>query len=621
MEDERILIFRIQMRMKQLLLLLFSLATLSSFAYNVTLEESRNVAIKFWASIEPQTRNLDASKLVLIADSEYFKSGTSGDSAPAFYIFNRTESQGFVIISGEDTTQPILAYSSTGTFATEQLPENVLYWLREYRDQILLLRQTDPAFDEHIASLWQHPGRALTRASGKQMETAKWNQDAPYNYYSPTILGKKTVTGCVATAMAIIMRYKKWPDVGEGSHRYYAETYADYLEATFNVKYDWTGMPLEYIEGQYTDEQAQKVGMLMFHCGVAAEMDFTYESSGAFTQEAVGNMVNFFKYDKSVTIPQRDWYELDTWNQLMKNEIDQDRPVMYGGADSQGAHQFVLDGYDENDMFHVNWGWGGLCDGFYLLSALNPAQQGIGGYGSYNQGQSAVIGLQKAEESSAYHDLLGFIRSASSDGRVYMGLSTNATSYETGKGFLLNAAFIANYSIRDFEGSLVPALVDKNGKVKEYISDIMETEEPILIGYAAGRLNIECLITQNIAPGDRIWMMYKSKDADTWYRIMGSKKVISEIIVKEDDPTGIEDPVEKVTFSAFCDRNGLLVACLPEGVERLSIYSVDGRLLKTYIPESNGEQKWQVSCSELPTGVYILQAATEQQLYQCKFIK
>ena len=155
----------------------------------------------------------------------------------------------------------------------------------------------------------------------------------------------------------------------------------------------------------------------------------------------------------------------------------------------------------------------------------------------------------------------------------------------------MDAAYIGNSSLRDFEGSLVLALVNKNGEVKENISKTILLEETLPLGMGIGYPNIECKITQAIEAGDRIWMMYKSKDASEWYRIVGEKGTVTEIIVKEDDPTAIEQPVDRISFSASCDKQGWLTANLPEGVQRLCIYSVDGRMWKPafFLPE--GDQK------------------------------
>lgn len=605
--------------MKQLLLLFFSLITLNLLADNVSLEESRSVATKFWASLEPQNRSLNDTEFVLAGNSESLQVLTENAPAPAFYIFNCVEKGGFVIVSGEDTAQPILAYSTTDKFAIDNMPDNIRNWLQAYRTAIQQLRLVDVPLDENTVNLWKSPERTLTQANNsKLIETAKWNQEEPYNLYSPKIVGRRTPTGCVATAMAIIMRYRQWPDIGEGSNRYYANTCEKYLETSFDVNYDWEGMPLEYIEGKYTKEEADKVSMLMYHCGIAAEMDYGLEGSGAVTRTAILNMIKYFKYDKSAYILQRDWYDQETWDNLIRNEVTNESPVMYGGADPDGAHQFIIDGY-EGSHFHVNWGWGGLCNGFYLLSALTPEQQGVGGNGSYNQLQDAVMGLKKREENSTYHDILIFFAGLD-NGKKYNGLSTNTSTYVTGKTFRMDAAYIGNSSLRDFEGSLVLALVNKNGEVKENISKTILLEETLPLGMGIGYPNIECKITQAIEAGDRIWMMYKSKDASEWYRIVGEKGTVTEIIVKEDDPTAIEQPVDRISFSASCDKQGWLTANLPEGVQRLCIYSVDGRTLRTYIPDSNIE-KWGVSCSELPAGIYILQAVTKQENYQCKFVK
>ena len=151
------------MRMKQLLLLFFSLITLNLLADNVSLEESRSVATKFWASLEPQNRSLNDTEFVLAGNSESLQVLTENAPAPAFYIFNCVEKGGFVIVSGEDTAQPILAYSTTDTFAIDNMPDNIRNWLQAYRTAIQQLRLVDVPLDENTVNLWKSPERTLTQ--------------------------------------------------------------------------------------------------------------------------------------------------------------------------------------------------------------------------------------------------------------------------------------------------------------------------------------------------------------------------------------------------------------------------------------------------------------------------
>lgn len=318
-------------------------------------------------------------------------------SNPYYYVFNRGNNNGFIIISGDDRTKSVLGYSDHGSFNIQNLPDNFKSWLEYYKEQLEAVTQIpdidiDPYIDNNTPSL------GYATAIAPLLGTINYGQDAPYNNLCPIIpsSGEKTVTGCVATAMAQVMRYYKYPSQGTGSHNYTTRTLRLNLSADFgNTTYDWSNMPESYKD--YNDAQVQAVATLMLHCGISVNMDYD-TTSGAFTEDIPNALISYFGYDSSMQLQYREYFNSTEWKNLIKEELNAKHPVLYEGSSSTGGHQFVCDGYDENDLFHINWGWDGTSNGYFELSILNPHVQGTGGgVGGYNRNQTIVTGIKPAE--------------------------------------------------------------------------------------------------------------------------------------------------------------------------------------------------------------------------------
>ena len=316
------------------------------------------------------------------------------------YVFT-TESS-FVIMAADDRVQPVLGYSLTGQFVTENMPDNVLNWLQGYNDKV------QAAIDQNLRALplttqqWNaltegdpNFGRATTVV--EPLVQTYWNQGNPYNLLCPN----SSVTGCVATAMAQVMKYWDYPSTGIGWHSYTPYSHPEYgeLRADFyTTTYDWTNMTSTYSSSS-TNAQRQAVATLMYHCGVAVEMDYSPSGSGAFTSDVANALKAYFNYSSDLQWLPRSSYDDATWIAMLKADLDQNRPIQYSGSGSGGGHSFVCDGYDSNDYFHFNWGWGSYCDGFYSIDNMNPGPGGIGSgaNGIYNDGQAAIFGIRPSE--------------------------------------------------------------------------------------------------------------------------------------------------------------------------------------------------------------------------------
>lgn len=318
---------------------------------------------------------------------------TSGEAA--FYIFNHTG--GFVIISADDRLPSVLGYSECGEFDEARIPDNFRWWLGEYTREISGWLPTAP---ETMPS-------AIKRASIRRepiapMTKTTWNQDAPYNNDCPLdSYGQKSVTGCVATAMAQLMKYHQWPAKPKGSSG----------GVVFDgTTYDWGNMLDNYVTGEYSAKQAQAVATLMRQCGASVNMMYSSWASGAYDMSVPYAFVKYFNYSPEIRMVWKDYTPLSTWTEIVYSELSAGRPLYYSGSSSSGGHAFVCDGYSQNDLFHFNWGWGGYQDGYFRLTALNPASGGAGSYeGGYNSGQTILTGLSPNKNGITAEDQIALL--------------------------------------------------------------------------------------------------------------------------------------------------------------------------------------------------------------------
>lgn len=321
-----------------------------------------------------------------------YSASTSSRHEPAYYVFDRAESGGFIVVAADDRLQGVLGYTSSGSFQREKMPSNFEWWLGEYERQI----------DSFIISEETQRTSVVSSSSGESdfpaidpLLTTRWNQNSPYNDMCPEIGGNKCVTGCVATAVAQIMKYYNYPEKGIGENSYLLERIGQISCDFSNIVFDWDNMLDEYDESS-TEVQKEAVAQLMYACGVASNMNYGVEMSGAYFYDLPYDLQRFFGYSANTEAEIRDGYTDSEWESLIYNELRHKRPVLYsGGYASKSPHAFVCDGYSDDGFYHINWGWGGLCDGYFRLSALNPSSQGIGGSkDGYTSDQCIVMGLE-----------------------------------------------------------------------------------------------------------------------------------------------------------------------------------------------------------------------------------
>ncbi len=322
----------------------------------------------------------------------------------SYYIFNTTGNNGYVIVSGDDRTVPILGYTDSGHFDPNNIPPNMQAWLEYYSDQINRLDEwgvTDAPVKE------PRP----TRNSISPLITSHWDQAGPYWNHCPEFMdldengdtvGELAYTGCVATSMAQIMNYYKHPLACSQTIPSYVVTFYWHEEyGAFDtdplhpMMFDWDNMRDNYT-GAETDAEKEAVAWLMLYAGCAAHMQYGLNASSTSDPYIPTALNDYFNYDAKLVY--RSDYEQNDWEDMIYQELAEGRPMIYNGrAGTGGGHSFVCDGYAYGDLFHINWGWGGLGDGYFVLSVLNPYAGGIGSTTSlegYNIDQTAVIGIQ-----------------------------------------------------------------------------------------------------------------------------------------------------------------------------------------------------------------------------------
>lgn len=361
--------------------------------------------------------------------------GEASDQPDAFYVFNADNNGGFVIVSADDRTTEILGYSSAGHFDTDQMPDNLKWWLDGYARQIEALgTSAKPVQKSRVrgADSWE--------AISPLIQT-QWNQLYPYNKMCPDrngyVMGDAgfdtdnlmtddqiyfhCVTGCVATAMAQMMYYFKLPVNCPAIPAYTTAKKGWKMKALEATTFEWDKMKKTYT-GSETDESADAVAKLFRYCGQAVEMDYNLQSYGGSSAGlSAYDFSHYFGFGKNARELSRYSYSEKDWEGMIYKELSAEspRPVFYRGSSNSGGHMFIVDGYDGEGLFHMNWGWGGMSDGYYVLSLANSDELGAGGGTSkdgYSWNQSAIIGLMpdngEAEVPRFYAEFYGNLEQA-----------------------------------------------------------------------------------------------------------------------------------------------------------------------------------------------------------------
>lgn len=301
---------------------------------------------------------------------------TDGQQRHCYYVFNHGK-EGFVIVGADDRCTPIIGYSTNGSFDESRLPTNMAQWLKGCASDIERGIRANAPDDESHKKQWDEllSDKPLAQPSTKDdryLLTSTWEQGYGYNKYCPTMNGRPVVVGCVATAMAQIIRFHQYPTRGFGSKTYVHNVYGQQSVNFDTTNYDYSLMPDEVWYGS-SDAEIDMVSRLCYHCGIVVNMDYQHagnlEGSGAHT----GRLPEAFRHFGYTDVQYHVRLDINNdsvWTAMIRKEIDSRRPIEYAGYSNDGGHAFVLDGYNSSGLFHFNWGWGGYCDGFYTLTTM-----------------------------------------------------------------------------------------------------------------------------------------------------------------------------------------------------------------------------------------------------------
>ncbi len=531
-------------------------------AQSRSLSDAREIARTYFNQTAKVATRSDVQPVLVTTSGKLLKKDVvatrAGESDEAFYVFNE-DNRRFVIVSGDERMKEILGYSEHGAFVDGDVPENMKTWLTMYVREKEALSQTSSAY-----KVLPNPG-ALTRSASFPASVAPllgkiaWDQDTPYNNLCPKSGNQRTAAGCVATAMAQVMKYYGYPAQGQHSYTYTTKTLNVECSFDFSTQYKWDKMLDTYVKDGYTDEQAEAVATLMYACGVGVDMNYNLSEnrgSGASSMKVVSALKKYFNYDPNMRFCIRDFYSYSEWMELIKTELSEGRPIFYGGYSESVGHQFVFDGYDKNDMMHINWGWGGTSNGYFSVTALDPDELGIGGGTSMNgftYRQDMIIGVRKPRTDAQQRYVSHFL--------MDLDLETSKTEANLGTSFNISINDIFNYT-DVFTGKLAVLLV-KDGQVIELYSrnisnlgiyrgwKVVDTQCTVPVGTAEGVYQIR---VASKAQNETEWQYVRGKLLNVHY--LNAEIKNGKVYLSVPDMTPSLEADMQIVRTLYKDRTG-----------------------------------------------------------------
>ncbi|MBV5314034.1 MAG: C10 family peptidase [Prolixibacteraceae bacterium] len=577
------------MKQKLLLIGLLLIIGTSAFAKQVDENTAQQIGRNFLSAKtnSPQLKAATTLQLVYKASSKNSNVLASQQPRTLFYVLN-AGTGGFVIVAGDDNVSPILGYSDERTFDPDKIPYNVAKWLEGYKTEIRYVIDKNIHANQEISDEWKQLKSATigvnATASVSPLMKTKWDQSPYYNALCPD----KSVTGCVATAMAQIMKYWNYPATGSGFHSYRHSTYGT-LSANFgSTTYQWSSMP------NSVNSSNNAVATLMYQVGISVDMNYSPDESGAYVLSETSPETNcseyalktYFGYDKSLKGIIRDNFTQSEWISLLKKELDAGRPILYDGYGTDGGHCFVADGYDTNNYIHFNWGWSGAYDGYFRINALNPDDVGTGGgSGGYNSGQEAIIGIKPLTGTQTY-DLALSAEIIPSYEEIYFIESFTVTTN------------IKNSGGGSFKGDYTAAIFDDSYNFVDYIQTFTGYSLPGGSQYTKNlKFSTEGLVS--MLPGTYYIGIFYRPEGGNWIEVAdGSYKNFVKITVI--NPNDIELYSEmKITSGTTLTQGQPISVNLNvlnsgkttfTGKYYLGLYNLDGTWAQDIdsIPEDNG---------------------------------
>lgn len=511
----------------------------------VGLEDSRKAAESFFGSIS--TTRSGATELV--ASPTVRTASVCTDQL--YYIYNNSNG-GFVIIAGDDCVQPVIGYATDRTLDPNNFPENLRSWLGMWENMIVECRKTGEK-DPEAAESWT---RLLSGSSVKQMasdelllETAEWNQGAPYNLHCPVIGGSAAPTGCTATATAIIMRYHEWPDAGVGTVAGYSNSTKNHGTIQINGftlgnTYDWSKMPLKY-NNKATTEEKEQVATLMYQLGVMIKSHYDTDGTGSHAQYVRSAITQYMKYDKSIRLEEACYYTKKQWVAMIKENLKKVGPVHYSGWEKTGGgHAFVADGFDASDNIHINWGWGGSGNGYYQYPAIS----------TFTEGQLGLFDMCKDHGGKAETCL---VLDSYNSGR---GLTASISEFTTGCTFKLTAKNVYNNSSVNFAGLVG---VGRFNAKDELVEICASQTFNLSSGYLTSVTFSTVQLNADIHVGEYIALIYKADGAESWKQMPYDQETTGFVgVIYISDQYSIEE----TTTLLYTVETGICEITTKEGV-------------------------------------------------------
>lgn len=490
---------------KGLILSLLTCASAPAFAAPVSVEDAKQLAADFFSADNSGLASVDALDLAYTA-------GTA--SKPHYYVFNARDGKGFIIISADDTTAPVLGYSTEGSYNAAALPPAMKWVLSGLENEIKAAPSLKRPFTaaQRRNMVARRAGRAGERIL---LPTASWSQESPFNSAIPG----RPLVGCVGTAMAIIMKYHQYPERGTGS----------YNGVNYDVAYDWDNMRTDNYRSGYSSTEAEAVATLMYHAASSIGTQFGMSGSSAYEVKVPAALTNYFGYDPGVSYRKRsDVSTQSAFDAIVIEEIKNNRPVLYCGQDVTVGHAFVVDGYDPaTGMLHINWGWGGADGnyngGWYASTALNPT---VSQSHHFNNLTTIIYNIKKGDGNNAAWSQIHL----TADGGQ-PGIGSDMTSLAPGKKFTLRAGTVRNVSHDRFSGKIAVALYDAAGTFKTLLSSpqglSLDGVTPLWNGYIDFH-NCELPSVVTVAEGDMV-RLATTTDNTNWLPVPGELLTTNEI--------------------------------------------------------------------------------------------
>ena len=526
--------------------LLSATAAMTANAGQISEQQAAAIASKYM----PETTTARKMARAKSADN------AAADTAP-YYVFNFGDNQGFVVISGDDSLTELIGYSREGSFSTENMPQNLKSWFGAYADYVEKVQSGEATPIKRASEVGSPVVDALVKTH--------WNQDEPFNRMCPAYYLEENEilpTGCVATAVAQVMNYYEYPSRGKGeiSYSYYqanvpasrTDISVDFSQST----YDWDNMLDDYtryydanknIINEYNDTEAEAVALLMRDCGASVLMTYALDGSGALDFNIPYGIATHFGYKSSLYI--RSAMTDAQFIGIIEDELDNGRPLVFCGSGTAGGHCFVADGYDSNGLLHINWGWGGLSDGWFDINLMNPDSIGIGGgAGGFVEGQS-VTTMQPDESGDGWYGNTPLAYTYDNTYRDYV--RADKESLTKGDKLTVEVSGIANYAYSGYNGSIAVAVFDRQGNRVAEPTDAHSIQLREMEGVFKLSFNVQGEL-ENLADGE--YMIYPvSKETRTgeffdWMRVADADRVY---ITVEGNEITVGEPIRQIAIESI----------------------------------------------------------------------